>query len=277
MTKGSSLSTILTSAAIFIALEIAALAMLSRSSTLQNIWLNRASHRAMATLWGGGEKLKNVFTMEKRMNALAEENFQLQQQLRGILQIESDVAEASVGPVSTDSTFRYIPATIVRISKNTAHNYIILNKGYADGVKPQSGIISSKGVIGIISAVDEHYSYGLTLMNTNISLSGRVKNTDFLAPVVWDGIHDNGAVLKDLPIHHEVASGDTIVTSGFSSIFPPDIPVGIAGAGTIVDGSLQNISITLFQEFSTVKYATIVENLDREAIDSIAEKGEGMQ
>jgi len=210
------------------------------------------------------------------MADLADENFRLEQELRAYKSLGFINEEQSNSPFSHDSTFMYIPATIVRISRNTAHNYIILNKGYADGVKPQSGIITNKGVIGVVSAVDENYSYGLTLMNTNVSISARVKNSDYLAPVVWDGVHDNLAYMKDLPLHHEVNKGDTIVTSGFSSIFPPDIPIGIARESIMVDGSLQNIIISLFQEFSTVKYATIVKNLDCEEISAIEEKGEGV-
>lgn len=276
MSKDSSLGKILAGAAIFIILEIAALGMLSRSSTLQNIWLNRASHKAMAAIWGNGEKVKNFFTMEKRMEEIVEENFRLEQQLRAYKFNDALNTESENAPVSANASFKYIPATIVRISNNTAHNYIILNKGSADGVKPRSGIISSKGILGIVSAVDEHYSYGLTLMNTNVSISARLKDSKYLAPVVWDGIHDNVAIMKDLPLHHEISKGDTVVTSGFSSIFPPDIPIGTAGDGVLIDGSFHNIKVNLFQDFSTVKYATIVENLDREEISAIEAKGEEM-
>ncbi|MCQ2182682.1 MAG: rod shape-determining protein MreC [Bacteroidales bacterium] len=274
MSKSNSLGSILTIAAIFIILEIAAIAMLSRSSTLQNIWINRASHKVTAALWGGGQRVMDFFSMEKRMEELATENAELERQLRSYQLKEYMAAEAGSGPASIDDAFRFIPASIVKISRNTAHNYIVLNKGYADGIKPQSGIISSKGVIGIVSAVDEHYCYGLTLMNTNISISARVKNSDYLAPVVWDGIHKNGAYMKDLPLHHTVHPGDTIVTSGHSSIFPPDIPVGIAGESSAVDGSVQNVKVTLFQDFATVRYATIVNNTKKDEIAEIEQKGE---
>jgi len=273
MPKNSPLGTALTSAAIFIMLEIAALAMLSRSSTLQNIWINRASHRVSAAIWGGGEKLRNYFALEKKMDELAEENSELKRQLRYYQRKEYLENEQNAGPQTEKLPFSYISSSIARISRNGVHNYIILNKGYADGVKPQSGIISSKGVIGIVSAVDEHYSYGLTLMNTDISVSARVKNTGYLAPVVWDGIHRDKAILKDIPLHHAITPGDTIVTSGLSSIFPPDIPIGIAGESKAIDGSFQNVSITLLQDFSTVKYATIVYNLEKDEIDAIEEKG----
>nr|AIF26480.1 hypothetical protein [uncultured bacterium fosmid pJB28H11] len=273
MYKKSSLGTILTGAAIFIILEIAALAMLSRSSTLQNIWLNRASLRVSAAIWSGGEKLRDRFTLEKRMDDLAKEKAELETKLRYYVGLEYMEAEYNSVADTSRFPFVYIPSSIVRIGRNETHNYIILNKGYANGVKPQSGIISSKGVIGIVTAVDEHYCYGLTLMNPDISISARVKSTGNLAPVAWDGIHDDKALLKDIPLHHSVTPGDTIVTSGFSSIFPPDIPIGIAGESKTMDGSFQTVSVTLFQDFSTVKYATIVNNLEKDKISEIEEKG----
>lgn len=273
MSKGSSIGSILAGAAIFISLEIAALAMLSRSSALQNIWMNRASHRTAVIIWSGGEKLHTLFTQEKRNRELAGENEILRAKLRSIEGAFS-ATDSAVTAFESKCGYAYIPASIVRVSSNSAHNFIILDKGSDDGIEPQCGIISDKGIIGIITAVDKRYSYGLTIMNPNLSISARVKRTGYLAPLMWDGIHKDRASLKDLPIHHATEPGDTVVTSGFSSIFPPDIPIGVTGKNTIVDGSLLNTEVTLFQSFSTVRYVTVIKNLDRGEIDAIAEKGE---
>lgn len=274
-TTGSSARNILISAAIFIALEIAALAILSRSSALANIWINRASHRTMAFVWGGFENVRNVFSLSRQNEELLEQNARLTNELRKYKAAEEMATEASSAANSKSSSFRYIPATIVKLNTNTAHNHIILNKGSEDGVKPDCGIISADGVVGVIEAVGKHYSYGLTLMNTNVSIGGRVKDKDYLAPVVWDGRSTNGAYLKDVPLHHAVTPGDTIVTSGFSTIFPPDVPIGIAGGSTMVDGSVFKVKITLFQDFSSLKYVSIVENLKKDEILALEAKEEG--
>ena len=255
-------------AAIFILLEVAALGMLKNSATLQNIWINRASHFIMGKLWSGGETVRNHFSLEKQNAALYEENFRLNEQLRAYRLAEE--AEKETGAVVTPSLrFRYIPATVTKISRNSSHNYIILNKGSEDGVKPYSGIITSKGVVGIISAVDKHYSYGLTLMNTNVSVSSRVGETGTVGPLIWDGRHSNKALLKDLPLHYDMAIGDTVRTSGFSSIFPPDIPIGVTGQTTVADGSTNVTEVTLFEDFSTLRYVTVVENPERAEISDL--------
>lgn len=255
-------------AAIFILLEVAALGMLKNSATLQNIWINRASHFIMGKLWSGGETVRNHFSLEKQNAALYEENFRLNEQLRAYRLAEE--AEKETGAVVTPSLrFKYIPATVTKISRNSSHNYIILNKGSEDGVKPYSGIITSKGVVGIISAVDKHYSYGLTLMNTNVSVSSRVGETGTVGPLIWDGRHSNKALLKDLPLHYDMAIGDTVRTSGFSSIFPPDIPIGVTGQTTVADGSTNVTEVTLFEDFSTLRYVTVVENPERAEISDL--------
>ena len=255
-------------AAIFILLEVGALGMLKNSATLQNIWINRASHFIMGKLWSGGETVRNHFSLEKQNAALYEENFRLNEQLRAYRLAEE--AEKETGAVVTPSLrFKYIPATVTKISRNSSHNYIILNKGSEDGVKPYSGIITSKGVVGIISAVDKHYSYGLTLMNTNVSVSSRVGETGTVGPLIWDGRHSNKALLKDLPLHYDMAIGDTVRTSGFSSIFPPDIPIGVTGQTTVADGSTNVTEVTLFEDFSTLRYVTVVENPERAEISDL--------
>jgi len=263
----------LTDAAIFIFLEIAALAMLHKSATLQDIWLNRASHFVMAKLWSGSENLRNHFSLKKQNEALYLDNFRLSQELLKYKQRDEAMAEAAGIKVADDRNFNYLPATVTKISRNNSHNYIILNKGSEDGVKPYSGIISGSGVVGIISAVGRNYSYGLTLMNSNISISARVGRTGMVGPVVWDGRNSNGAVLMDMPLHFDIQPGDTLYTSGFSSIFPPDIPIGITGNSSVADGSTNETDVTLFQDFSSLRYVTVVENPARDELEEL-EKGE---
>lgn len=273
MPQGNRTASIITSAAIFILLEIAALAMLSSSSTLQNIWINRASHRVMAFLWGGGEKVRNHFRVDQQNEELALENTHLMNELKRYKAEEEARNEDSNAYVQESEVFEFIPASIVKISRNTTHNYVIVNKGYEDGIKEQSGIISPNGVLGIVTAVGRRYSYGLSLMNSNLSVSVRVGKLGVTAPLVWDGRSSNGALVNNVPPHHEVQPGDTVWTSGYSSIFPPDIPVGVTGKTRLMDGSTMQIEVELFQDFNNVRYVTLVENKDKREIEEIEAEG----
>ena len=273
MPKNSKSFPPLITAAIFIGMEIAAVAMLKSSSDLQDVWLNRASHKVIGRLWSGGETVRNHFSLAKQNEALMEENFELRERIRDFDLAQEASVEANLS-ASGDRRFVYIPATVVKMSRNSMHNYIILNKGSEDGVTTHSGIITGKGVVGIISAVDKHYSYGLTLMNTSVSVSSRIGRSGMVSPLVWDGVNTNRGMLKDIPLHYTIEPGDTVVTSGFSNIFPADIPVGITGETEIVYGSTSQTAVTLFQDFGALRYVTIVQNPARDEVSSLEKREE---
>ena len=260
--------------ALFIMMECAGGALLSRSSTLHDIWFNRMSHRVMGALWGGTETIRNHFNLQKQNDQLREENFRLSEELRALKDAGEMLTEEAELVKGSGSRFPYIPATVVKLRKKSSKNNIILNKGRADGIKPNSGIISSLGVVGVVSAVDEHFSYGLTLMNSKISVSARVGRTGIVAPLVWDGVHTDRAYLSDLPLHYEIPEKDTVRTSGFSSIFPPDIPIGVTGLSNMMNGSTNRTEVFLFQNFSALRYVTVVNNPVRDEITSLEKKDE---
>lgn len=266
MPKGQKTSSFFVCAATFILLEVAALAMLHASSTLQNIWLNRASHRTMAFLWGSGEAVRSQFQLDRLNQDLQAENARLQARLRAYERLGVSEEELDRMAARESAAYRYTPATVVKMSRNRVHNYIILNKGSEDGIRPQSGIISDLGVVGIVEAVDRHYSYGLTLMNPEMSVGTRIGRTDIVAPLSWDGHSTGRAIVRDLPPHYAIEPGDTVRTSGYSTIFPPGIPIGVTGGSHLVDGSTRRVEVQLFQDFSTVRYVTVVENLERTEI-----------
>ncbi len=277
MAQGRKTSSLLICAATFILMEVAALALLHGTSALQNIWINRASHRVMAMLWGSGETLRSHFRLERLNEELLAENARLQERLLAYERLEAGRGEQARAGTPPKSTYRYIPATVVKMSRNRTRNYIILDKGSEDGIRPQSAIISTRGVVGIVEAVDRHYSYGLTLMNPDMSVGARIGGTDVVAPLSWDGIHSDGAVVRNIPPHYAIEPGDTVRTSGYSTIFPPGIPIGTTGQTRLVDGSTRQVDVTLFQDFATVRYVTVVDNLERAEIMAVEAAGEGLR
>lgn len=257
------------SAAIFIVLEVAALAMLNRSSSIQNTWINRISHRTMAMLWGGSEKIHKYFSLDKQNQALAEENFEL---TRKLIEYESLIREKEIldsSGILESGRFAMIPARIVRISRNQQQNYIILDKGAEDGVLPNSGIMTSHGVVGIISAVDKHYSYGMSFLNSNFSVSARVGKGGMTAPMQWTGEGLGNAIIRDLPRHYKVEPGDTVWTSGFSDFFPSGIPLGTVTETVLTFGATSESHVDLFQDFSSLDYVIILRACFQDELNQI--------
>ena len=263
---------------IFILMEIAALSMLKHSGSLQDIWISKASHRVMAWVWGGFDNIGRYFSLRTENENLAEENAMLTEALR---RSQDRVQTAMENGLLTYTTmifsgYEHIPASIVKISRNKQHNYFILTKGYEEGVRPQSGVITPSGIVGIIDAVDKHYSYGLSFMNTGISISARLGNEGAVGPLTWDGLSMDGAILREIPLQYKYSPGDTVWTSGNSMLFPPDIPLGITGSSKVVNGAVNEIQVDLFQNFSALRYVTIVSNSGREEIqylENLEEEG----
>ena len=109
-----------------------------------------------------------------------------------------------------------------------------------------------------------------------MSVGARVGRTEIVSPLSWDGFRSDGAVIRNLPPHYSVAPGDTVRTSGYSTIFPPDVPIGVTGESRLVEGSTRQVDVTLFQDFSSVRYVTVVENLERTEIMALEAVGEEM-
>jgi len=267
MPRERKLSSILISTAIFIILEMASLVMLRHNGELQNIWIAKVSHTVMGRIWGGSDNVRYYLSLKKQNDELAEENFELRQIVDHYKSRDAEARRDSLSSlIEPHGDYSFVPATIVKISKNKQHNYFIINRGSEDGIRPQSGVITQEGVIGIIDAVDKHYSYGLSLMNSGLSISARIGTEGAVGPLSWDGRSFSGAVLKEIPLQYKFAPGDTVWTSGYSAIFPPDIPLGVTGKTKIVNGAVNEIAVELFENFTALRYVTVVENVGRDEI-----------
>ena len=263
----------LINAAIFIILEVAALNMLRHNGRLQGIWISKGAHAVMDVFWGGSQEIKDYFSLGKANDALAQENYELRVRLAELEAAaqEEGVALPEAAADGVAGNYRYINAEIAKISNNTQHNYMIIGKGYEDGVTEGSGVITSKGAVGVIDAVSRNYSYARSFRNHEMNISARLGKEGAVGPLSWDGKSGDKAILKEIPHHVEFQPGDTVFTSGFSSIFPPDIPLGYTGDALIVNGATYEINITLFEDFGSLRYVTIVENLDRQELKQLEE------
>lgn len=243
--------------------------MLNNNGPLQNMWFSKGVHSVMSTIWGGTQAVKDYFSLKRQNDSLALENHRLYLMVK---QYEAELAE-SHDHVTVKSTiagnYIYFPAGITKISNGTQHNYMIIDKGSKDGVRVGCGVITTKGAVGIVDAVGSNYSYARSFKNHEMSVSARLGREGAIGPLSWDGRRGNQAILKEIPHHVPFEVGDTVFTSGFSSIFPPDIPLGLAGESKIVNGATYEIDITLFEDFSSLRYVTIVNNLGRSEINKL--------
>ena len=124
---------------------------------------------------------------------------------------------------SADSSLSRYDFQIAQVINNSVFT---LNKGRKDGIHSEMGVIDQNGIVGIVNVVSDHYAVAISLLNPKLRLSCKVKGSNYFGSLVWDGKDPRFAVLEELPRHVKFVKGDTIVTSGYSSVFPEGLMVG---------------------------------------------------
>ena len=254
--------------AVFIVLEAASVHFMSNSGELQKAWVAKTAHTVTGTFWNGARSIGEYFSLKGTNRRLASENSALLAELGRTREMLLRARVDTMKYGSSSRGFDYLPAEVVRISRNRQHNYIIINRGFEDGVKEKSGVITSEGVVGIVEAVSAHYSFAFAFLNSDISISARLGGEQgAVGPLVWDGRHSNRAILKEIPLQYRFSPGDTVYTSGHSLMFPADIPLGTAGESRIVNGATNEIQVSLFQDFKSLRFVSIVHNKSLQEIE----------
>lgn len=158
-------------------------------------------------------------------------------------------------------TYKFVTARAVNSSTSYLNNYITINKGSEDGIRPDMGVVSPHGIVGIVMTVRDHYSVVISLLNTKLNISCKVKGTNFSGPLSWKGGDATYAYLGELPTHAVFEKGDTIVTSGNSAIFPPGIMAGIVDSYSKQrDDNFYSLKVRLATDFYALDALCVILN-----------------
>ena len=208
------------------------------------------------------------FDLQRQNEVLLERNIWLEQQLLLADKRLKEMEEANTTswPAETTTTmFQSYKAGVIKNSLNRADNYITLNQGSLAGIKPDMGVIGPNGVVGIVYKTSPHYSLVISLLSSKSNLSCKIAGNEYFGFLQWEGDDSRYAYLKDLPRHAEFAIGDTIVTSGFSTVFPQGMMVGvIEEANDTNDGLSFLLKIKLATDFGKLRNVHV---LAREGIE----------
>jgi rod shape-determining protein MreC len=135
------------------------------------------------------------------------------------------------------------------------------------------GVITSKGIVGIIDNVSNKYATIQSILNTNSQINAKLKNVKHFGSLVWNTEDPNIIQLIDIPRLAAVKTGDTIVTGGRSTIFPEGILIGaVIDFELTEDENSQNLNIQLFNDMTNLEHVYIIDNLDTQEIINL-EKG----
>ena len=209
--------------------------------------------------------IDSYFGLKSENQVLVEQNRELAnvvENLKARLREFEDSASVSTirHTLPLHSGFRYNTARVVNNSVNKVNNYITIDKGLLHGVKDQMGVFNHQGVIGITYTSSDNFTVVLSLLNSKSIISCKVKDNT-LCTLKWDGNDTRHSYLIDLPRYELFEKGDTVYTSGFSSIFPAGIPVGrIERLEDSADGQAYRALVELFADFSSIDNVFVVGN-----------------
>lgn len=270
---------------VFVLLEAISLTLLFSYNNYQSsVWFSSANV-IVGRIYDWSSQLEHFFSLTKvneeltaRNIALEEKISDLSEKLTTVTKDSSYVKDSLLLPVQE---MKLIPAKVVSNSIIRPDNLMTINKGSKDGVKKDMGVVCGTGVVGIVYLVSPQYSVVIPLLNTKSNISCKIENREYFGYLIWQGGATDIAYLDDIPRHARFKLNENIVTSGYSSIFPPGIKVGkILHVYNSADGVSYRLSVKLSTNFSTLRDVSVVDNtamkerieLMRAASDSLEAK-----
>lgn len=255
---------------LFILLETLALAMVFNYNSFQRAKYLNSANRISGNVYEMFHSVTGYFGLIKDNKELADENARLRMLLENQRPLVAGTDSLARGFLPEDSVIRLITARVISNSVNQSFNYITLNKGTEQGIKPDMGIISAKGIVGVVGQVSESYSMGLSVLNRRWSVSAKLKNSGYYGSLYWPGMDYRIAKLSEIPLHVEIAPGDTVVTSGYSTIFPEGILIGTISDFTKPDGeNYYSIDVLLSVDFKSLSHVEVVDITDKQEIEQL--------
>jgi len=169
--------------------------------------------------------------------------------------------------------FSLINAKIVKNNYNKKENYVIINKGEKDGIKKEMGVITSNGIVGIINNVSKNYSSIISIINSNIKINAKIKNTNYFGSIGWSEKKINIMTLEDIVSTAKISIGDTIISGGMSSYFPSNLKIGkIVTLKKEKNEGYYSIEVELFNSPNQWEYVYVIKNTDINEINNLERK-----
>lgn len=215
-----------------------------------------------------GNAVGSYFDLEKVNSTLVEENLRLRSTIEHLKKTSRDT-------VFTDTTvfkapYKFYSAAVISNSFSKRDNYILINKGLKDSISPDMGVITSNGVLGIVENSTRNYSRVISLLNSNLEVSVGLKKTNHFGTLSWNGKSPYHVQLSDVGRLAPLKVGDTVVTSGNSSIFPKGILVGTVSDFELdTSKSYYNINLKLFNDMTNLGPVYLIKNFMKPELEAL--------
>ncbi len=239
---------------LFLLLETFSIFLIVKNTGKEFIFLHSAN-AVSGALHKKVNDISSYFNLKSENEKLLKENKKLRNYI-SFIQPKEERFSAKI----QDYGYFYKSAYVVKNSVTKEHNIITVDKGIKDGIRENSAVVSDNGIVGVTGIVGNHYSTVISLLNTRLEISAKVKRTNYHGILKWDGKDYRYAILYDIPEYSSLFKGDEIVTSGYSAIFPENLKIGtVFSFEKDKQSTFYNIKVKLSQDFKKLDYVYIID------------------
>ena len=248
---------------LFVLLEVISFALLFRFNSYQGSAFFTSANRVAGAVYDAANNVTGYFHLKTINDELVQKNVELELQVERLREALTEATGDSSGieQMKQEALQGYdiFKASVINNSITHADNYITINKGTADGVRSEMGVVNGSGVVGIVYLTSSRHSIVIPVLNSKSSISCKIKKSDYFGFLKWDGGSSEYAYVKDMPRHSLFSLGDTIVTSGHSAVFPSGIPIGtVDDIADSHDGLSYLLRVKLFTDFARLNDVRVI-------------------
>lgn len=252
---------------VFLVLEVVSMVLLFRYNSYQgSVWFSSANV-VTGKVYEWDSAVESYFSLSSVNSQLTQRNVLLEQQVRALndsiahLTHSQETAVERLARMNPFQGCKLLPAQVVTNTVNRYNNLITLDKGAADGVKRDMGVVCGMGVVGIVYLVSEHYSIVIPVLNGHSNISCTIQGRGYFGYLRWRGGSSQLAYLEDVPRHAHFKLGDYVVTSGYSSVFPSGVMVGkVLHVFNSADGLSYRVQVKLSTDFARLRDVCLVDD-----------------
>lgn len=275
---------------VFLILEVVSMVLLFQYNSYQgSAWFSSAN-AVTGKLYEWDANVETFFSLTKVNQELTQRNAYLEQEVQklsdSLVSVTKDSSIYHRDQFALLRNYRLIPAKVVANSVDKPGNLMTIDKGSADGIHKDMGVISGTGVVGIVYLVAEHYAIVIPVLNTKSNIGCMIQNRGYFGYLRWKGGVSDLAYLEEVPRHAHFKLGDYVVTSGYSAVFPPGVRVGrILHVFNSADGLSYRVQLRLSTDFARLRDVCVIDDaamkerleIMRAAQDSIETNGDNNQ
>ena len=254
---------------LFLLLQAFCISLIVKNNEPQKSNFISSSNEVFAKVFSVNQAISEYFNLANVNEQLAKENARLYKS-QIFSKIDHSITTKSIGDTSQNQQYEYIVARVVNNSTNRINNYLTLNKGWRQGIEQNMAVISSSGIVGIVTNVSQNYCTVMSVLHSQFHISAKFKKSKFFGSLYWNSEDYRIGSLTEIPFHVKFKKGDTLVTNEFSNVYPGDIMIGTVDTFNKTDNdNFYSIDIKLSTDFKQLEYVYIIRNLYKKERESL--------